>query len=336
MIPSGGQPDMAATILVVDDDRTWPIERLVGRSPALIELRGAVQRMARGSASPVLFLGETGTGRSLAARVLHHLSDRSARPFASIACNATSAATLDETIFGVESPAAHLPNERPGALESCRGGTLFLSGVHQTGVELHQKLRQFLHEQAFTRVGGMSRIDADVRIVASSDARLDDAVETGTFARAFSERLGATVVRLPPLRARADDVAPLVQHYIDVFNRELGKQVEGVTPEASEALETYSWPGNVRELRNVVERAMLLVDGDRLQAAHLGLPAAHRGEGSAMDLPPSGVNLERLERDLVIQALQRTGGNQTRAATLLGLNRDQVRYRIEKFGLPRQ
>jgi two-component system response regulator AtoC len=328
---------MAATILVVDDDRTWPIERLVGRSPALIELRDAVQRMARGSASPVLFLGEPGTGRSLAARVLHHLSDRSARPFASVACKATSAATLDETIFGVESPADRHPrNERPGALDSCRGGTLFLSGVHETGAELQQKLRQFLHERAFSRVGGAGRIDADVRIVASSDGRVDGAVEAGTFAGEFSDRLGATVVHLPPLRARTADVAPLVQHYIDVFNRELGKQVEGVAPEASEALETYPWPGNVRELRNVVERAMLLVDGDRLQAAHLGFPAAYRGEGSVMALPPSGVNLERLERDLVAQALQRTGGNQTRAAMLLGLNRDQVRYRMEKFGLPRQ
>jgi two-component system response regulator AtoC len=326
---------MAATILVVDDDRTWSIERLVGLSPALTELRDAVQRMARGPSSPVLFLGETGTGRSLAARVLHHLSDRSPRPFARVACTVTAAATLDETIFGVELSGDERPRiERPGALESCRGGTLFLSGAHETGVELQQKLRRFIGERAFTRVGGAGRIDADVRILASSDGRIDDAVESGTFAREFSDRLGATIVRLPPLRTRTADVAPLVQHYIDVFNRELGMQVQGVTSEASEALETYSWPGNVRELRNVVERAMLVVDGDLLHAAHLALPGAHRPEG-AMDLPPSGVNLERLERDLVIQALQRTGGNQTRAAMLLGLNRDQIRYRIEKFGLPR-
>jgi two-component system, NtrC family, response regulator AtoC len=327
---------MAATSLVVDDDRTWSIERLVGLSPALTELRDAVQRMARGPSSPVLFLGETGTGRSLAARVLHHLSDRSPRPFARVACTVTAAATLDETIFGVELSGDERPRiERPGALESCRGGTLFLSGAHETGVELQQKLRRFIGERAFTRVGGAGRIDADVRILASSDGRIDDAVESGTFAREFSDRLGATIVRLPPLRTRTADVAPLVQHYIDVFNRELGMQVQGVTSEASEALETYSWPGNVRELRNVVERAMLVVDGDLLHAAHLALPGAHRPEG-AMDLPPSGLNLERLERDLVIQALQRTGGNQTRAATLLGLNRDQVRYRIEKFGLPRR
>jgi DNA-binding NtrC family response regulator len=326
---------MAAMILVVDDDRTWSIDRLVGVSPALTELRDAVQRMARGPASPVLFLGETGTGRSLAARVLHHLSDRSPRPFARVACTVTAAATLDETIFGVEPSGDERPrNERPGALESCRGGTLFLSGAHETGVELQQKLRRFIGERAFTRVGGAGRIDADVRILASSDGGIDDAVEPGMFAREFSDRLGATIVRLPPLRTRTADVAPLVQHYIDVFNRELGMQVQGVTSEASEALGTYSWPGNVRELRNVVERAMLVVDGDLLHAAHLALPGAHRPE--AMDLPPSGVNLERLERDLVIQALQRTGGNQTRAATLLGLNRDQVRYRIEKFGLPRR
>jgi two-component system, NtrC family, response regulator AtoC len=332
----GGSPDMAATILVVDDDRRWSIERLVGRSPALTELRDAVQRMARGPASPVLFLGETGTGRSLAARVLHHLSDRSPRPFARVACTATADATLDQTIFGLEPSAdQRRRQERRGALESCRGGTLFLSGVQKTGVELQQKLRRFLDEQAFTRVGGVGRVDADVRILASAEGRIDDAVEPGTLARDFSDRLGATIVGLPPLRTRTADVAPLVQHYIDVFNHELGKQVEGVTSEASDALETYSWPGNVRELRNVVERAMLVVDGDLLHAAHLALPGAHRPEASAMVLPPSGVNLERLERDLVIQALQRTGGNQTRAATLLGLNRDQVRYRIEKFGLPR-
>jgi DNA-binding NtrC family response regulator len=326
---------MAATILVVDDDRTWSIERLVGRSPALTELRDAVRRMARGPASPVLFLGETGTGRSLAARILHHLSDRSPRPFARVACTA-AAATLDQTIFGVEPSAdQRSQQERPGALDSCRGGTLFLSGVQKTGVELQQKLRRFLDEQAVSRLSGVGRIDADVRILASADGRIDDAVEPGTFAREFADRLGATIVGLSPLRTRRADVAPLVQHYIDVFNHELGKQVEGVTSEASDALETYSWPGNVRELRNVVERAMLVVDGDLLHAAHLALPGAHCPEGSAMALPPSGVNLERLERDLVIQALQRTGGNQTRAATLLGLNRDQVRYRIEKFGLPR-
>ncbi len=303
---------MPATILVVDDDHMWSIDRLVGRSPALIEVREAIQRIARGPASPVLFLGEIGTGRSLAARIVHHLSDRSTGPFAS----RPSAVT------------------RSAPLESCHGGTWFLSGLHQSGTELQQTLRQFLAEQAVTPVDGTAPI-ADVRIMASSDARLEDAVEAGTFARELYERLSATTVHLPPLRARTSDVEPLVRHYIDIFNRDLGTQVEGLTPEALDALEAYSWPGNVRELRTVVERAMLVADSGMLQSAQFALDGVARREGSEMDLPPSGVNLERLERDLVVQALQRTGGNQTRAATLLGLNRDQVRYRIEKFGLSR-
>jgi two-component system, NtrC family, response regulator AtoC len=333
----GGSPDMPATTFVVDDDHTWSIERLVGRSPALLELRDSLRRIARAPCSPVLFIGETGTGRSLAARVLHHLSDRGPHPYSTVACKTTAATPLDEAIFGVEAnDAAGGGDARPAALESLRGGTLFLSGVHATGTKLQQKLRRFLDEQAFTRVGGTARIDADVRIMASSDSRLDDALAAGRFARELYDRLSTAVVRLSPLRARAADVAPLVQHYIDVFNEELGTQVEGVTPEALEALESYSWPGNIRELRNVIERGMLVADRDCLHLAHLAVPSADRREGSEMDLPPAGVNLELLERNLVIQALQRTGGNQTRAATLLGLNRDQVRYRIGKFGLPRQ
>jgi two-component system response regulator AtoC len=325
---------MPATIFAVDGDRTWSIDRLVGRSPALLELRDTIQRIARESDSPVLFLGETGTGRSLAARILHHLSVRGSRPYASIACKSSTVATLHETIFGIDANPGARVETRPAVLESLHGGTLFLNGVHATDKEVQQKLLRFLDQRGFTRVGGATRINADVRILASSDRRLDEALEAGRFARELHDRLSASVVRLPPLRARAADIEPLVQHYLAVFTEELGKQVDGVTPEALEALETYSWPGNIRELRTVIERGVLVADGDRLQAAHLAVPAWRR-EGSDMDLPATGVNLELLERSLVLQALQRTGGNQTRAAALLGLNRDQVRYRIEKFGLPR-
>jgi two-component system, NtrC family, response regulator AtoC len=314
---------MPATILVVENDQTWSIAQLVGRSPAVIELRDAVQRIARDPASPVLFIGETGTGRSLAAKILHHLSERCARPFASATCTASSSAPLEAAIFGP-------------ALDSLRGGTLFMSGLHQAGASLQQKLQQLLNEQIPSDARHDGHTDGDVRLMASADRRLDDAVGAGRFSRALYDRLTVSAVRIPPLRLRTSDVEPLVRHYVDVFNRELGKEVDGVSAEALAALEAYSWPGNVRELKAVIERAMLVANSERLQAAQLALPAVLRRDGSEIDLPPSGINLERLERDLVIQALQRTGGNQTRAATLLGLNRDQVRYRIEKFGLPRQ
>ena len=306
---------MPATILAVDDDHACPIERLVGRSPALIELRETVQRLARGPASPVLFLGETGTGRSLAAQVLH-FSDRGARPFARVACAAATVAELEETVVRLD------------------GGTLFLSGVQLAGEPLQEAVRRFLAYRSARDAVGASAVP-DIRIMASAESCSNEAPESVTLAGELRERLGAAVVRVPPLRARPSDVEPLVRHYIGLFNGELGKRIERVTPEALEALQAYAWPGNIRELRTVIERAMLVADGDLLYASHLALRGTDRRDGTEMDLPPSGVNLERLERNLVIQALQRTGGNQTRAATLLGLNRDQVRYRIEKFGLPR-
>jgi DNA-binding NtrC family response regulator len=161
-------------------------------------------------------------------------------------------------------------------------------------------------------------------------------VATAAFDRALHDRLTATIVHVPPLRLRTTDVEPLVDHYVEEFSRDLEKSIEGLTPEALASLEAYAWPGNVRELKAVVERAVLVATSGRLQVAQLAVPRVGRPDGNEIDLPASGINLERLERNLVVQALQRTGGNQTRAATLLGLNRDQVRYRIEKFGLPRQ
>jgi two-component system, NtrC family, response regulator AtoC len=307
---------MPATILVVDEDHTWSLDRLVGRSPALNELRETVVRLARNPAVPVLFVGEVGTGRSLAAKILHHLSDRRGRAFASVMCASAPASRLDEAL-----------------MESVDGGTLFLSGVHLASEHLNDALRRWIDRSPATAdAPGDGR---NVRIVASSDSDIDTARGTAMVAGEWCRRLCAEIVHIPPLRARAADLEPLVRHYIEVFNQELGKHVGGVGADAIEAVESYSWPGNIRELRAVLERAMLVADGELLHARNLALPDVSRRTGTEMDLPPSGVNLERLERNLVIQALQRTGGNQTRAATLLGLNRDQVRYRIEKFGLPR-
>jgi two-component system NtrC family response regulator len=172
-----------------------------------------------------------------------------------------------------------------------------------------------------------------VRVIASTNRDLEEAVRHGRFREDLYYRLNVMQVMLPPLRERSSDVPLLVNYYIDVFNREFRKQVRGATPQAMELLKVYRWPGNVRELRNAVERAMLLTDAEWLAAEMLPLAAARPSTAQTMELPEDGVNLEALERELVVQALKRTGGNQTKAATLLGLNRDQIRYRIEKFGL---
>jgi transcriptional regulator with PAS, ATPase and Fis domain len=199
---------------------------------------------------------------------------------------------------------------------------------------LQAKMLRFLEEKSFTRVGGSADIKVDVRVIAATNRSLEEEVKTGRFREDLYYRLNVMAVPLPPLRDRRDDVPLLLSHYIDSFNTEFRKKVSGVTPTALTALKNYGWPGNVRELRNAVERAMLLSDGAELGEEHFPMLRSSASALSAdVGLPPAGINLEGLERSLVVQALERSGWNQTKAAALLGLNRDQIRYRIEKFSL---
>jgi DNA-binding NtrC family response regulator len=199
---------------------------------------------------------------------------------------------------------------------------------------LQAKLLRFLEEKTFKRVGGAADIKVDVRVVAATNRSLEDEVRKGKFREDLYYRLNVMPVLLPPLRQRRDDVPLLLQYYIELFNDEFRKKIRRITPKAIDALKAYGWPGNVRELRNAVERAMLLADADELTDdlfPMTGSPLARLS--GPVELPAEGVNLEELERSLVVQALERSGWNQTRAAALLGLNRDQIRYRIEKFKL---
>jgi len=316
MMPAVKGERMSATNLAVDDDHAWSIDQLVGRSLAASQLRETVMRLARDPAVPVLFVGETGTGRSHAARLVHHLSEHRERPFVRVACASSTDCSIGEIRW------------------SSTGGTLYLNGAHLAPQSLKESVCRFFERRSLADTDGQRR-SAGIRILASSDGRTDRGLESGSSILELCSRTRAEIVRIPPLRDRSDDIDPLVRHFTQSFAAELGKHVERVSNEALEALEQYSWPGNVRELRAVIERAVLLADGELLHLADFVPAVTNCHAGAEMDLPPSGVNLERLERNLVIQALQRTGGNQTRAATLLGLNRDQVRYRIEKFGLPR-
>ena len=200
---------------------------------------------------------------------------------------------------------------------------------------LQAKLLRVLEEKTFKRVGGAGDIRVDVRVIAATNRDLEDAVRQGRFREDLYYRLNVMQIRLPPLREHPADVPLLVNFYLDLFNREFRKQVRGASEEAMALLRAYHWPGNIRELRNAVERAMLLADGEWLTPEHFPMNVARRSTAQAFELPQEGVNLESVERDLVLQALTRTGWNHTKAAALLGLNRDQIRYRVEKFGLDR-
>ncbi len=252
-----------------------------------------------------------------------------------ITCSALPETLLESELFGHERGAfTGADRLKRGLLESADGGTIFLDEIGEMVPLLQAKLLRFLEEKCFKRVGGSSDIKVDVRVIAATNRSLHEEVKKGRFREDLFYRLNVMAVPLPPLRERSDDVALLLKHYIDAFNTEFRKKIRGVTPEAMAALTRYPWPGNVRELRNAVERAMLLSDGTQLSQEHFPMLATADGQLSAeVPLPAAGINLEELERSLVVQALDRSGWNQTRAATLLGMNRDQIRYRIEKFGL---
>ena len=314
----------------------YALSRIVGDSAPMTALKSLLQKVAASPASTVLLRGESGTGKDLAAKTIHYNSARAGRPFMNITCSALPDALLESELFGHERGAfTDARQQKIGLLESADGGTVFLDEIGEMVPALQAKLLRFLEEKAFKRVGGSTDVRVDVRVIAATNRDLEDAVKQGRFREDLYYRLNVMQVNLPPLRDRSADVPLLVTHYIDVFNREFKKQVRGATQQAMDVLKTYRWPGNVRELRNAVERAMLLTEGEWLTVDGLPVSGTRTSTPRLMELPDDGVNLDVLERELVLQALKRTGGNQTKAAGLLGLNRDQIRYRIEKFELER-
>jgi two-component system response regulator AtoC len=315
----------------------YGVERIVGRSKAIADLKTLLLKVAASPASTVLLTGESGTGKDLAAKVLHYASDRAGRPFMNITCSAIPEQILESELFGHERGAfTDARQQKRGLLESADGGTVFLDEIGEMAPGLQAKLLRFLEDKTFKRVGGIADIKVDVRVVAATNRLLEDDVKKGRFREDLYYRLNVLPIVLPPLRARTDDIPALVNYFVDAYNTEFRKRVAGVSGDAMRQLQTYGWPGNIRELRNAVERAMLLSSRGELIAEDFPVVSgagARLTEG--VELPANGVNLEQLERSLVVQALERSGWNQTRAATILGLNRDQIRYRIEKFKLER-
>ncbi|HEX9631282.1 MAG TPA: sigma-54 dependent transcriptional regulator [Gemmatimonadales bacterium] len=313
---------------------------LVGRSRALRDILQAVEKLARTDSATVLMLGESGTGKDLVARAIHARSERRDRPFLEINCTALPEHLLESELFGHERGAFTDARERKkGLAEMADGGTLFLDEIGDMPAGAQVKLLRFLEDARFRRVGGTADIRVDVRVIAATNRDLDRAVADATFRGDLYYRLKVVPLRIPPLRERPDDIAPLAQYFVERLARDLNRDVPTVTADAIRVLEAYPWPGNVRELRNVFERALILEDTQEIGPEHLpeeirGCPRSAAGSGPPpVGLPPEGLRLEEVERDLIQQAVTRTGGNVSRAATLLGLSRGALRYRLEKYGL---
>jgi len=313
--------------------REFGFDAIIGASPAMVAVKALLERIAASPATTVLLTGETGTGKDLAAKAIHYNSERAAKPFLNITCSALPEQLLESELFGHERGAfTDARQQKRGLLETADGGTVFLDEIGEMTPGLQSKLLRFLEDRTFKRVGGLTDIRVDVRVVAATNRDLEDEVKAGKFREDLFYRLQVMPIVLPSLRERFGDIPLLVAHYIDRYNLEFRKRVKGLTPDARPLLEQYHWPGNVRELRNAIERAMLLVDSQWLGPEDFAT-LSRSATAATFRLPPEGVSLEAVERQLVIQALERAGGNQTQAGHLLGINRDQVRYRIEKFGL---
>ena len=310
---------------------------MVGESRAIEEVRNLLAKVAKSPSSTILITGESGTGKDLAARTIHARGPRARGPFMTITCSALTATILESELFGHERGAfTDAKQRKKGLLEQAHGGVVFLDEIGTLASELQAKLLHFLEAKSFRRVGGSNEIHPDVQVIAATNEDLAQAIEQSRFRSDLFYRLSVVHVHLPPLRDREGDVELLAKYFVDRYNREFRKRVKSISPEALDLLQSYSWPGNVRELKNAVERAVLLAEAEVLVVDDFpGQCGKKLGGffGSDVELPVEGIVLQDLERDLVRQALKRTGGNQTRAASLLGLNRDQMRYRIEKFGL---
>ena len=313
--------------------REHSFDSIIGSSPAMQNIKSLLARVAASPASTVLLTGETGTGKDLAAKAIHYNSDRAAKPFVNITASALPEQLLESELFGHERGAfTDARQQKRGLIETADGGTLFLDEIGEMTPALQAKLLRFLEEKAFKRVGGLTDIRVDVRVIAATNRNLEEAVKAGKFREDLFYRLQVMPIALPPLRDRRGDVPLVASFFVDVYNREFKRRIRGLTPAAVAAMEKYAWPGNIRELRNTIERAMLLatdewIEPDDLQLARTSTVTVQ------FRLPPDGVDMEEVERQLLVQALERSRGNQSQAAQLLGLNRDQVRYRIEKFGL---
>lgn len=316
----------------------YGVHSIIGTSAAVQELHKIIRKVARSEANTILLRGESGVGKDLVARAIHSESPRSGRPFMTISCTTLQETLLESELFGHERGAfTDAKAQKKGLFELAAGGTVFLDEIGDMGLSLQAKLLQFLEHKTFRRVGGTEDLRVDVRVIAATNRDLESAIRDGTFREDLYYRLNVIPIYIPPLRERPEDIRLLVNHFIQLFNREFKKNVVRISKEAIEILTSYSWPGNIRELRNVMERAMLLCPGNEIQAEDLLIRQARpTAQRSPMRLPPEGVNIEELERSLVVQALERTGWNRAAAARLLGCSRYQIRYRIKKFGLARK
>jgi two-component system, NtrC family, response regulator AtoC len=330
-------------------------ESIVSVSPKMTELMNFVRKVASCEASTILIQGESGTGKDLIAKALHYESTRRDKPFVAINCSAIPETLMEAELFGHEKGAfTDAKQMKKGLFEAADGGTLFLDEIGELSPVLQAKLLRVLEDQVIRRVGGLRDIQVDVRVIAASNRDLEKAVREAQFRQDLFYRLAIIAIFIPPLRDRKEDILPLVDFFVERYNRRFKKSIRGITDETRSLILSHNWPGNVRELKNTIERGMILEEESYLRSVYLPFSVAESSGRTLFEqtsppdsgrrlpngrslprlyIPEGGTSLEEVEHSMVELAMTQANGNQTNAARLLDISRDALRYKLKKFSL---
>jgi transcriptional regulator with PAS, ATPase and Fis domain len=317
-------------------------EKFITQSKKMRQIFRFIEGIARVPDVTVLIEGETGTGKELISEFIHSGSPRVHGPFVTINSGAIPNNLVESELFGYDrgSFTGGLSQGKKGKFEMANGGTLLLDEISELPLEAQTKLLRVLEEKAFYRIGGDRKIKVDVRVIAASNKNLEEAVRAGQFREDLFYRLNVAKIAIPPLRERKEDILPIAMFYIEKGNQRFGRNLRSVSEEAKHILLSHPWRGNIRELRNVIERVLLAENAEVLEAKHLrflesqSVVSPQRGSnGFPGRLPDEGIDLEAVIKDLIVQAMERTGGNKAMAARLLGISKPTLLYRLQKFGL---
>ena len=330
-------------------------DSVVSVSPKMTELMNFVRKVASSEATTILIQGESGTGKDLIAKAIHYESSRQGKPFVAINCSAIPETLMEAELFGHEKGAfTDAKQMKKGLFEAADGGTLFLDEIGELSPLLQAKLLRVLEDQVIRRVGGIRDMQVDVRVIAASNRDLEKAVREGQFRQDLYYRLAIIAIFIPPLRERKEDILPLVDFFIERYNRRFKKSIRGITDDTRRLIFTHNWPGNVRELKNTIERGMILEDEPFLRPEYLPFSVGESGGRTLFErtapaeagqplpngrmlprlyIPEGGTSLEEVEHAMVELAMRQANNNQTHAAKLLDISRDALRYKLKKFGL---
>ncbi len=315
--------------------RRYEFGAIIGRSEKMAEIFETAERVAPTRAT-VLLGGESGVGKGMLARAIHLSSPRKDAPFIKITCSAIPENLMESELFGYEKGAfTGAIRSHAGKFEQADGGTVFLDEIGDVPPPVQVKLLRVLQEREFERLGGDKTIQVDVRIIAATNQDLLAALEQGAFREDLYYRLNVVPVNLPPLRERQEDIPALVQHFLERFAADTGDRVRGISQEALDKLRSYHWPGNVRELENIIQRSMVLAQGEIIQASDVQLDKVGRPASSNGDVAflPEGMTLDEYEQEIIREAMRRADNNKSQAARLLGLTRNALRYRLSQMGM---